>query len=215
VDDFSTPCGRKLQRIAIAMLNYENKYHRFPPAYTVDKQGRRTHSWRVLILEFLDLDLYAQYDFSRPWNSRENLAFAMKMKMKKDGPYCCPAQDIKDALYTSYVMPVGSTAFSNGPPGRKLEEITDGLSDTLMVVEMSPSGVLWTEPCDLDVSEVSFKINDPDRVCLRGHPGGANVVFADGHVEFLSQGKSADDEAHLKAITTINGGEDMKKFGSE
>ena len=80
-----------LHKIALAVLNYEVKYGRFPPAYTVDKKGRRMHSWRVLILEFLDSDLYAQYDFSRPWNSPGNLAFAKKMR--KDGPYLCPSED--------------------------------------------------------------------------------------------------------------------------
>jgi prepilin-type processing-associated H-X9-DG protein len=195
----------------LAILNYEAKYHHFPPAYTVDKQGRRMHSWRVLVLEFLDPDLYAQYDFSRPWNSPANLAFAKKMK--KDGPYRCPLEDIKEPSWTSYVMFVGPTAFSNGPTGRKLEEITegDGTTNTVAVVEMSPSGILWTAPYDLNVAEMSFKINDPDQACPRScHGGGLNMVFADGHVEYF--GEFPDAEKFLKAVTTINGGEDMSKF---
>ena len=54
------------------------------------------HSWRVLILEFLDHDLYAQYDFNRPWNTPGNLAVA-KM-MKKDGPYRCPSEQPKNPM---------------------------------------------------------------------------------------------------------------------
>ena len=85
------------------------------------------------------------------------------------------------------------------------------LSNTLMVVEMSPSGILWTAPYDLNVDEMSFKINDPIQVSPRScHVGGINVSFADGHQQFLSAGDCS--EACLKALTTINGGEDMSKF---
>jgi prepilin-type processing-associated H-X9-DG protein len=203
-------CCNNLRAIGLAMFNYEAKYHRFPPAYTVDKQGRRMHSWRVLLLEFLDPALYAQYDFSRPWDSPANLAIAAKMK--EDGPYRCPSEDIKDPSWTSYVMLVGPTAFSNGPTGRKLEQITDGLSNTVAVVEMSPSGILWTAPYDLNVAEMSFKINDPDHACPRScHSGGMNMLICDGSVSFFIA-SLPNAEKCLKAMSTINGGEDMSKF---
>jgi hypothetical protein len=208
--DPTSPDSRNLKKIGLALCNYAQKYGRFPPAYTLDKQGRRMHSWRVLVLEFLDHDLSTQYDFSRPWNSPGNLAFAKKMR--KDGPYRCPSEDIKEPSWTSYVMLVGPTAFSNGPTGRKVEEIAerDGATSTAAVIEMSPSGILWTAPDDLNVDEMSFKIGDPEHVCPRGHVDGVHVLFADSHVEFFSAGEC--DEAHLKAVVTINGGEDMSKF---
>ncbi len=102
VPDRIPPSAKNLGKIGAAMRSYEAKYGRFPPAYTVDEHGRRMHSWRVLILEFLDPDLYAKYDFSQPWDSPTNLAFA-KM-MKKDGPYQSPNEDPKDVPWTSYVM---------------------------------------------------------------------------------------------------------------
>jgi prepilin-type processing-associated H-X9-DG protein len=199
-------CNSNLKDIGLAIHNYAQKYGCFPPAYTVDKQGRRMHSWRVLLLEFMAPDLYAQYDFEHPWNSPANLAFAKKMG--EDGPYRCPAETSAEPSWTSYVMLVGPTAFSDGPNGRKFKEITDGASNTVMVVEMSPSGILWTAPYDLNVAEMSCKINDPDRPSPRScHAHDANMVFADGSVQFVSP-----DEQYLKAITTINGGEDMSKF---
>jgi hypothetical protein len=207
-------CSINLHNIALAILNYEIKYHRLPPAYTVDKQGRRMHSWRVLVLEFLDPDLYSQYDFSRPWNAPANLAFAKKMK--KDGPYFCPSEEIKDTSWTSYVMFVGPTAFSDGPTGRRLNEIAegDGTTNTVAVVEMSPSGILWTAPYDLNVAEMSFRINDEVQPAPRScHSGGVFASFVDGHVEFLSVADGMEDvKEHLKALTTINGGEDTSKF---
>jgi prepilin-type processing-associated H-X9-DG protein len=207
-----TRCHQNLKSIGLAIHAYGTKYGHLPPAYTVDKQGHRMHSWRVLILEFLNADLYTKYDLSQPWNSPANLALAKEMK--KDSPYHCISETPEDASWTSYVMLVGPTAISNGPLGRKCQEITDGVSNTVMVVEMSPSGILWTAPYDLNVAEMSFRLNDPSRACVRSrHSNGANVLFADGSVRYFSAGdRSKDAEAHLKALVTVNGGEDMTTF---
>lgn len=202
-------CSNNLKNIMVAMNNYHAKYGSYPPAYTVDKQGRRMHSWRVLLLEFLDRKLYAKYNFGQPWDSSENLAVA-KM-MKRGGPYRCPSEGYgpdgqpPDMQATSYVMLVGSQAFSSGPTGRNINEITDGLAYTISVVEMSPSGIGWTEPRDLEVSKMSFEVNDPDHSGIRScHSNGAYVVFADGHTVFIP--------GNLKALTTINGKEYESKF---
>jgi hypothetical protein len=172
------------------------------------------HSWRVLILEFLDPDLYAKYNLKQPWNSPTNLTFAKTMK--KDGPYRCPTEEPKDPSWTSYVMLVGPTAFSDGPHGRKPKEIIDGTSNTIEVIEMSPSGILWTSPYDLNVEEMSFKINDPERTSPRScHGHGVAALFVDGGTEFINTSNTRKDEEHLKALVTINGGEDMSKFPSD
>src|SRR5689334_12593064 len=55
-------CNSRLRFLAMACQNYEAKYGTFPPAYIADSQGRPMHSWRVLILPYLDRDdLYSQY----------------------------------------------------------------------------------------------------------------------------------------------------------
>ena len=60
-------CFKNLHNIALALRNYETKFRTLPPAYTVDKNGRPMHSWRVLILPFLGCDnLYKRYNFNEP-----------------------------------------------------------------------------------------------------------------------------------------------------
>lgn len=210
-------CANNLKQIGLALHNYAAKYRSFPPAYTVDKNGRRMHSWRMLILEFLDPQLYGQYDFRQPWDSPANLVFAKKTE--EDGPYRCPAEDVDEPSWTSYVMLVGPRAISPGPTGGKPSEITDGLENTAMIVEMSPSGILWTAPNDLDVSEMSFQIGDPDHPSPRSRHDGslhsAQALFADGHIDYLSARDSTKDtEQYLKAVSTVNGHEDMSKFSN-
>jgi prepilin-type processing-associated H-X9-DG protein len=61
------------------------------------------------------------------------------------------------------------------------------------------------EPRDLDVKEMSFRINNKHQAGLRSnHPGGANVLFADGSNQFV---RDDIDPEVLKSLTTVAGGE--------
>jgi hypothetical protein len=43
----------------LAVANYHETYGSYPPAYVADRDGRPMHTWRVLILPFLEQkDLY-------------------------------------------------------------------------------------------------------------------------------------------------------------
>ncbi|MDZ4779774.1 MAG: DUF1559 domain-containing protein [Planctomycetia bacterium] len=47
-------CIVNLKQIALGLLNYESTYKEFPPAYTIDADGRPLHSWRTLILPYVE-----------------------------------------------------------------------------------------------------------------------------------------------------------------
>ena len=66
-------CGDNLKHIAMALHKYRQANGCFPPAYIADKNGKPMHSWRVLILPYLDQDaLYKAYDFTEPWDGPTN-----------------------------------------------------------------------------------------------------------------------------------------------
>ena len=49
----------------MAVANYHHKYGCFPPAFMADANGRPMHSWRVLLLPFLEeRESYAAYNFA-------------------------------------------------------------------------------------------------------------------------------------------------------
>ena len=56
-------CMGHLKQISLAMLNYHEKYKCFPPAYIADDEGRPMHSWRVLVLPFMN----GSNDFYNTW----------------------------------------------------------------------------------------------------------------------------------------------------
>ena len=197
-------CMKNMKDINLALLYYEEANGHFPPAYTTDENGNPLHSWRVLILPYLEWNiLYEMIDLDQPWDSPHNRALADIMPYE----YRCPSsQTPLGNPETSYAMIVGPGTISDGPNATKVSEISDGESRTLMIVEVSGAGIHWMEPRDLDAQTITFKVNDGSGQGIQSnHPGGANVGFCDGSVHFFRE--DLDPNA-IKAMSTIAGGED-------
>ncbi len=85
-------------------------YNSFPPAYTVDESGQRLHSWRTLILPFLEQDaLYDSIDLSKPWDDPANRMAANTVIPA----YACPSS-ASDPGMTNYVAVVDPSSVMSG-----------------------------------------------------------------------------------------------------
>lgn len=193
-------CYDNVHNITLACSRYSTLFGHLPPAYTVDRDGRHMHSWRVLILPFLqEKELYDRFKLEEPWNSPHNLAVSESIPEV----YHCLSDDA-NLLDTSYVMVLGHDALSDGPTARRPEEIKD--SPTIIVVEVTNSGIHWSEPRDLNADEIDFRVNSPNApgIGSRHRPRGAYVGYCNGHFDFLPD--SVDPRA-VRALTTIAGQE--------
>jgi hypothetical protein len=184
-------CRNKLEMLAVALQNYHDVYKSFPPAYVADESGRRMHSWRVLILPFLDRDdLYQKYRFDEPWYGPNNC------KLARDMPdvFRCPSDCSESPSFTtSYLAIVGPDTMWPGEDGLSMQQVWDGTSNTVILVESANSGIHWTEPRDLDLASTPLKINPPSaRGISSKHPGDANVALADASVMDLANSLPAE-----------------------
>ena len=120
-------CANNLRQIALALLNYEQANGCFPPAYIADKNGKPVHSWRVLILPYLDeTAMYKMYDFTQPWDGPKN----RKLLATRPPVFCCPGDRktrASGANQASYVAVVGAKAAWAGGKARKVGEFDNRL----------------------------------------------------------------------------------------
>ncbi|MDR3639669.1 MAG: DUF1559 domain-containing protein [Isosphaeraceae bacterium] len=192
-------CVNNLKQIGLAMHNYHAKFNNFPPAFSASKEGKPLLSWRVHLLPLIDqAPLYAKFHLDEPWNSAHNRALIGQMPRV----YACPdgSRALAREGKTTYLTPRGPATIFPGAEPVKIQEITDGTSNTIMVVDVSDSlAVTWTKPDDWDVGpELNIK------ELLGHHPRGTNISFADGSVRFL---KETIKPKTLQTLLTRNGGE--------
>src|SRR5438067_8347058 len=78
----SSACAEHLSQIALGLHSYHEIYGRFPPAYLADARGRPEHSWRVLILPYIEQKaVYNRYNFQEPWDGPHNRELAPLMPL--------------------------------------------------------------------------------------------------------------------------------------
>ena len=196
-------CNENIRNLGIALYDYETQYGVMPPAYTVDANGNRLHSWRTLILPYTGhQQLYNQTDFSKPWDDPINAA-ARQTVIEF---FTCPskADDGAAANRTDYVVIVDNAAFFTGSKPTAMVDVTDGAAKTLLAVEVPRGGpdIEWMEPRDLSPRELVARIsragNEPN------HTNGFHVMFADGRTNHFPNNVNLEQ---LKAVITRSGGE--------
>lgn len=137
-----------LRQIALAMHAYHDTYGTLPPAAICDKKGKKLLSWRVAILPFIEQDnLYKQFHLDEPWDSEHN----KKLSEVVVKTYSDPRADLpKDKQnHTHYKVFVGGGSAFDTLISRKLQTISDGTTNTLMVVAAGDP-VPWAKPDDFE-----------------------------------------------------------------
>ena len=209
-----------------ALQSYHQTFKSFPPAYVADKNGKPIHSWRVLILPYLEYNsLYRQYDFKEPWDGPHN----RKLLSARPRTYVCPSDKeawSKGTSITNYVAVVGSkTAW----PGRQSKsrddsDLRDNASSTILLTEVVNAGIHWTEPRDLSLSAmldsnssavtVSSKHSYHNGFIYQDTPA-ANVALVDGSARYMLFGQMP--AKRLKRLFTVGGirEEDFDSWNNE
>src|SRR5687768_17569182 len=58
--------------VAHALERYFEVHGRLPPAVVFGPNNEPFHSWRMLIQEYMDPELFRMYDFALPWHHAKN-----------------------------------------------------------------------------------------------------------------------------------------------
>jgi hypothetical protein len=187
---------RSLSQLALAMHSYHDVHGKLPPAVVYGKGGQALYSWRVLLLPYVEEgDLYHEFRLDEAWDSAHNRGLLKRMpfiyrprrKVAANAPYC-----------TCIKTMTGKGAVFEGKYGRRIQDITDGVSITILLVEtLEP--VLWSKPED-----VAYAPDQPLPRLGGLFRDGFRAAFADGHTSFLPNDLP---ETTLRGMITRNGGE--------
>jgi hypothetical protein len=193
----NTVVKNHLKQLALAMHNYHDVYKRFPPAAIRDAEGRTLLSWRVALLPFIEENkLYQQFHLDEPWDSPHNKPLIEKMP----DTLRPRSATVRAEGKTTLLVPVGKQTIFGPPEGVPIREITDGTTNTILIVDADEAhAVVWTKPDDLNVDGVDAK-----QAVFGTRKDGVLCTFADGHVQRLDPKITAD---LVHALLTRNGGE--------
>jgi prepilin-type processing-associated H-X9-DG protein len=185
-------CSGNLKLIGLAVLNYGEANGRFPVSHLPDANGKPMHSWRTLVLPYMEQDaLFRQYNLKENWDGPKN------RKLETTIPYYrCPEAGRIVHPTTNYLAIIGP----DSPWGKPLESLRkDEHGRTLypaMVVEVADSDIQWMEPRDLTFEEACRGINPESGIGISSRhirsgefffcdDMGAHVLFADGSVRWI------------------------------
>jgi hypothetical protein len=185
-----------LKQIALAIHNYHDTYGHLPQDI-VDKNGKPLLSWRVAILPYIEQNnLYKQFKLDEPWDSDHNKPLSEVVIKVYTSPQANPPAPFGKTFYKGFAGP--STMFE---PGKKLKltDVTDGLSNTIMVVEAGEP-IEWSRPGDIPFDPKKA----PPKLALPGVDDIVLVALGDGSVRALNT-KTLTEKTLKNAIMRDDG----------
>jgi prepilin-type N-terminal cleavage/methylation domain-containing protein/prepilin-type processing-associated H-X9-DG protein len=210
-------CENNLKQMGLAYHSYHNAIGYFPPAFSKAPSGANW-AWGVWILPWVEQDNL--YQALNPTNAA-NPAALSSLTTQPLAIYLCPSDPAADinTYFSGYARSnyTCSEPVSDGGSTTRAEQITDGLSNTIMLGERDMTrqvGANWAaRDTATAVSSVVGRPTWPINTAYAGgaayaanaagpgdkgsgctsyawssmHAGGANFLFCDGSVHFLRQ----------------------------
>jgi hypothetical protein len=192
-------CKSNLSILGHALHKYYDIYHSFPPSFVTNANGLPMHSWRALILPYLDQETPIKYNYDEAWDSSYNCQFHDKMPLV----FCCShvPKYLRQST-PSYVMITGQNTVGNGQ--HKIIKY----DTTILLVEIQNANFNWLEPIDISLESLQYTYHKhkktPNLIGSyhddRIHDFG--ILTCDLTVYFLSFKKN--DIEVIKAMSTID-----------
>lgn len=193
-----------MKQVGLAMHNYHDVYNALPAPIVTNSEGTDVWSWRVSVLPYIEQGyIYDQIDFTdmRPWDDPKNamLQGPAPMTYTSTRSLDPPGAGANIFMIVGERDPDDNFAFV--PMFVKGEytsfrDVTDGLSNTLMAIQLPGHSVPWASPGELSPDE-AYEL-------LQNEKNGFNALFGDGYVRFFPE---VPDRATFDALVTRNGAE--------
>ena len=144
-----------IKQWVLAMHHYHDDHGVLPPAYSVNARGDALHSWRTMLLPYAEhVSLAKLVHQGEPWDNPANRAvmggFAIESLRNPRA-----RRGVTEPDETQYLGVVGDKAVLVPGGAVTFRDIADGLSNTIVLIEVVSSGIAWHEPRDLTIDEAA------------------------------------------------------------
>lgn len=173
----------RMRQILLGIQNHMDQ-NGLLPGNLQSKDGKPLLSWRVALLPYLEQKvLFDKFNPLEPWDSDAHKQTAAETPEV----YKSVSEGVKPG-YTTYLTFQGPGTMLDGKK-RSFASITDGTSNTVAVIEVSPEkAVPWAKPADIDFTAPDLKSALGPAPTKEGYPAG----FFDGHVAFIPEDTDMD-----------------------
>ena len=131
----------RFAQIECLLKNYHQQHGTFPPTKYQAAPNGPVHSWRVLLLPYVDMNaekLCRAYDFAQPWNSPKNRAAVESLHRFAQGFSI-------DGNHTANYLGIGPGDRWPSQKPLRARLISEG-EDRFLLVEDPDSTILWMQP---------------------------------------------------------------------
>lgn len=212
-----TDCQNKLKQLGLASQVYADTNKTFPTGYNTIARG---YGWSLYLLPFMEGRTV--YDAVAPTGIRySSLGLQNHPGSKPISSFrCLSSTDPTGNLYlgrlarSSYVGVSGPylRSLSSSAPtgifgrnsGTSMAQVTDGLSNTLLIGEAQDTEGAYSAPIWLGTwclasqavrrTDSTYMLNSGDQRLSSPHSGGVQFVMADGSLRFLSNEVDAEND---------------------
>lgn len=187
----------QLRLVGLACHEYQSEYGCLPPVVISDERGRPIHSWRAMLLPWLESQGRTQppayvYTFNEPWFSPANRQAALD---NANLYTMLVSTDDREVVQKSKLAAVigAQTYWSPSGECRRLPLEANQDERHILLLEIPNLYGAWSQPNDVTLDEVLTLSKNQ-----QFEPDGAHVLYDDGSVTWFAP--EALTEANLRRL---------------